>query len=354
MKHVIPFGARSTADQVLAGVDLTRKTIVVTECDSDVGFETMNALAANGAHVIGLARTLEVAHSACKAASTSATPVACDMTSLESVYSTAQTIRSLSGQLDAVITNEGPPLPNLQTCYGIERQFFSDHIAHFLLINSLIEVIRRGTGRIIIASGDAGMKHAPAEGVMFDNLDGRQFYDHKTFYGQAKFATALYAKELSRRLACCGVAVNSFHTGVAKEQGSNRIRRIALSILMTRARLWMISAAQIAATPALLAASPRVVGVTGEYWSGCRISKGNPMLGNTELANRLWDTSAQIITRSAAANQDQFNGPIPQTRVNPFNIVRNRNVNDGGYSWEPNHTRMPPWNIKIDSCDLEV
>jgi WW domain-containing oxidoreductase len=318
MKHVIPYGARSTADQVLAGVDLTHKTIVVTECDSDVGFETMNALGANGAHVIGLARTLEVAQAACKTASASATPVECDMTNLESVYSAAQTIRCLSGQLDAVITNEASPLPNLQTCYGIERRFFSDHIAHFLLVNSLIDAIRCGTGRIIIASGDAAMKHAPAEGVMFDNLDGRQFYDYKTFYGQAKFATALYAKELSRRLAYRGVAVNSFHTGIAKEQRSSRIRRTALSILMIGARFWMRSSAQIAATPALLAASPRVVGVTGEYWSGCHISKGNHMLGNTELANRLWDTSAQIITRSAAANQDQFNVSIPIIRVNPY------------------------------------
>jgi WW domain-containing oxidoreductase len=342
MKHVIPYGARSTADQVLAGVDLTHKTIVVTECDSDVGFETMNALAANGAHVIGLARTLEVAQTACKAASASATPVACDMTNLESVYSAAQTIRRLSGQLDAIVTNEVSLLPNVQTCYGIERRFFSDHIAHFLLVNSLIDVIRSGTGRIVIASSDAGMKHAPAEGAMFDNLDGRQFYDHKTFYGKAKFATALYAKELSRRLACRGVAVNSFQTGVAHEQGSNRIRRAALSILMTGARFWMRSSAQIAATPALLAASPRVVGVTGEYWSGCHISKGNPLLGNTELANRLWDTSAQVITRSVGANQDQFNVPIPLIRVKPFNICRNRNANGGAYSWGPNDTRIPP------------
>ena len=58
MPSPIPHGGRSTANQVLAGVDLTRKWILVTGCDEEIGFETMNALAANGAHVFGLARSL--------------------------------------------------------------------------------------------------------------------------------------------------------------------------------------------------------------------------------------------------------------------------------------------------------
>ena len=65
MLNSIPFGARSTADKVLAGVDLTGRRIVVTGCNSGLGFETMNALAANGALVIGLARTLADARAAC-------------------------------------------------------------------------------------------------------------------------------------------------------------------------------------------------------------------------------------------------------------------------------------------------
>ena len=55
MSKATPFGSRSTADRVLAGVDLTRKRMVVTECNSCIGFATMKALSANGARVIGLA-----------------------------------------------------------------------------------------------------------------------------------------------------------------------------------------------------------------------------------------------------------------------------------------------------------
>ena len=92
MAQSIPYGARSTADQVLAGIDLTRKRIVVTGCSSGIGFETMKALVANGAHVIGLARTRDSARAACKAAGPSSTPIVCDLTELESVEAAADSI----------------------------------------------------------------------------------------------------------------------------------------------------------------------------------------------------------------------------------------------------------------------
>src|SRR5260370_42467776 len=84
MARSIPFGARSTADQVLAGVDLTRKRMVVTGCHRGIGLETMKALVANGAHVIGLARTLEDARAACNAAGTTWRPIARDPAELAS------------------------------------------------------------------------------------------------------------------------------------------------------------------------------------------------------------------------------------------------------------------------------
>jgi WW domain-containing oxidoreductase len=295
----ILFGARSTADQVLAGIDLTRKRFVVTGCNSGIGFETMNALVANGAHVIGLARTRDSAKAACNLAGSSSTPIACDLADLDSVEAAAESILRLPGPLDAVITNAGiANLPTLQTRYGIELQFLVNHIAHFALINRLADSVRSGTGRIVIVSSDASIKQAPAEGVLFDNLNGQRFYDPFMFFGQAKLAAALYAKELSRRLAPRGVSVNSLHPGATRGTGFDKYRTLTQRLGHQVARLFMKSPAQGAATQTLLAASPQVAGITGEYWSDCRIARGNPLLADGGLACRLWEASERIVSKA--------------------------------------------------------
>jgi NAD(P)-dependent dehydrogenase (short-subunit alcohol dehydrogenase family) len=83
MASSIPHGASSTANQVLAGLDLTRKWMLVTECSEEVGFETMNALAANGAHVFGLANSWASAKNACDQIGARATPIECDLADLD-------------------------------------------------------------------------------------------------------------------------------------------------------------------------------------------------------------------------------------------------------------------------------
>src|SRR5882672_12871987 len=101
----IPFAGRSTADDVLSGVDLAGKTILITGCNSGIGFESMRALAAHGACVIGLARTLGAAREACAKAGGSTTPVACDLGDFGSITSGSAAVRALGRPLDAIITN---------------------------------------------------------------------------------------------------------------------------------------------------------------------------------------------------------------------------------------------------------
>jgi WW domain-containing oxidoreductase len=305
MPSPIPHGGRSTANQVLAGVDLTRKWILVTGCDEETGFETMNALAANGAHVFGLARSLTGAKNACDQVGPRATPVACDLADLDSVAAAAAMIRGLEVSLDAIIANsEVASPPTLHTRYGVELQFLSNYIGHFALVNQLLDLVRSGTGRIVIVSSSASVLQAPPEGIMFDNLDGRRFYDPMTFFGQSKFALSLYAKELSRRLRRRAIAVNSLHPGAAKGAGLRNDLLRPWRVVRSTVQQFIKSAGQRAATGALLAASPCVAGITGEYWSDCQIAKGNPLLSERELAKHLWQVSLQIIARirNAATN----------------------------------------------------
>jgi WW domain-containing oxidoreductase len=302
MTQSIPFGARSTADQVLAGVDLTRKRMVVTGCDHGIGLETMKALVANGAHVIGLARTLEDARAACNAAGTSSTPIACGLADLASIDSAADSICDLPGPLDAVITiAERADPAGLTRRHGTERQFIVEYIGYFALVNRLADRVRGNSGRIVIMSSDLIMNHSPTQSAMLDNLDDPRVYEPLVSYGQAKSANAIYAKELSRRLAPRGVSVNSWKAASAatltRHQGWPQ--RLSYPV----ARLFMKSAARSAATAALLAASPLVGGISGEYWSNCQITRGDPLLDDEVLAKRFWDASEQIVAAISAAHQ---------------------------------------------------
>jgi len=198
--------------------------------------------------------------------------------------------------LDAIIANAGIGNPStLQTRYGVELQFLVNHIGHFSLVNQLTDLVRDGTGRIVMVSSSASVMHAPREGIMFDNLDGDRFYDPMTFYGQSKFAVALYAKELSRRLRGRGIAVNSLHPGATRGTGLRKNVGLPLRVVLSPMQLFMKSASQGAATQTLLAASPLVTGITGEYWSDCRIAEGNPLLTDSNLEKRLWKVSAHIV-----------------------------------------------------------
>jgi WW domain-containing oxidoreductase len=291
----IPFGRRSTADDVLAGLDLTGKTILITGCNSGIGFETFRALAAHGAHVVGLARTLEAALDACRRAGGSSTAVACDLADLDSVVTATNLVRALGRPLDALVASAGiMGSKELQLREGVELQFFVNHIGHFVLVNGLIDRVRDHTGRVVIVSGSAAVQQAPREGIMFDNLDGHRFYKPFCFYGQSKLANALFAKELSRRVASRGIAVNSLHPGAIGATGLFRGMAFPFTLVLGIASPFMKSIPQGAATQTLLAASPWVEGISGEYWVDCQVDQGSPFLNDRAMAARLWRVSEKI------------------------------------------------------------
>jgi len=150
---------------------------------------------------------------------------------------------------------------------------------------------------------------------MFDNLDGRRFYEPATFYGQSKLAAALYAKELSRRLRRRAIAVNSLYPGTRTGSGLRKDLLLPLRVARSTMQQFMKSAGQRAATGALLAASPCVAGITGESWSDCQIADGNPLLNDGELAKHLWQVSKQIVQRIANAARSYGGGSFIRREV---------------------------------------
>jgi NAD(P)-dependent dehydrogenase (short-subunit alcohol dehydrogenase family) len=133
------FGYRSTAEEVTQGIDLGGKTALVTGCNSGIGFETMRVLALRGAHVYGAGRTIEKATDACNSVDGRTTPLAIELTDFESISAATREFRSSENQLDIIVCNAGiMELPELEQVNGIEKQFYVNHLGHFVLVNQLL------------------------------------------------------------------------------------------------------------------------------------------------------------------------------------------------------------------------
>jgi len=302
MSNPIPFDRRSTAEDVLAGLKLSGRTILITGCNAGIGFETFRALVGHGAHVIALARSLDAARDACRRAGGSSTPIACDLANLDSVAEAIRSVRRLERPLDVIVASAGiMGTKQLRVRDGVEMQFLVNHVSHFALINGLLDRVRDRTGRIVIVSSSGSIQQAPKQGILFDNLDGHRGYKPFAFYGQSKLAAALFAKELSRRQAQKGIVVNSLHPGAVGGTGLNRGLGFPFTAILAVAKHFMKSVPQGAATSTLLAASPLVAGITGEYWVDCQISKGSSLLSDRSMAQRLWDTTENIVARHPTA-----------------------------------------------------
>ncbi|HSG89462.1 MAG TPA: SDR family oxidoreductase [Pseudomonadales bacterium] len=290
------FGRRSTAEQVTAGLDLRGRTALVTGCNSGIGFETMRVLALRGAHVIGAARTLDKARAACGAVTGSTTPVVCELSDFDSVRACVAAVQAGGEPLDMLICNAGiMALPRLQQRYGLELQFVTNHLGHFLLATRLRDQLAAArAGRVVLVSSLAH-QFARSAGIEFDDLSGQQRYRPWRAYGQSKLANILFAKTLNRRLQATNARANALHpgaisTGLGRHQGrvfSTLFNRVAPRLLK--------SVEQGAATTCYVATRPELDAVGGAYFADCAEATCSPQARDAELGRRLWEFSEAFV-----------------------------------------------------------
>ncbi len=291
------FGYGSTAEEVTRGLDLAGKTVLVTGCNSGLGLETLRVLALRGAHVIGTARTVEKAQAACRSVGGTSTALACELAEPASVRSCVASIKGLAVPLDAIIANAGiMALPKLELVAGFEKQFFTNHIGHFLLVTGLLDRLT-SNGRVVMLSSSLHQS-APPEGIAFDNLDGAKGYKPWTAYGQSKFANLLLAKELARRFAGTARTANAVHPGVIFDTNLKQhagIPGFISPIVVGLGNLLVLkSIPQGAATQCYAAVSPAMAAVSGKFLADCNVAKSRADGDDAVLAKRLWDVSERI------------------------------------------------------------
>jgi NAD(P)-dependent dehydrogenase (short-subunit alcohol dehydrogenase family) len=221
-KMVDVFGATSTTEDVLSGINLRGKRIFVTGVSAGLGVETARSLAAHGAHVVGAARDLKKAEAATAQVREDAGAnggnfelVALDLASLKSVRACAEELLKKGEPFDVVIANAGVmATPFGYTLDGFETQFGTNHLGHFVLINRIASLIRSG-GRLINLSS---MGHRFSNVDLEDPNFERTPYEPWVGYGRSKTANILFAVAFDRRHRDRGVRAAAVHPGGIKTE----------------------------------------------------------------------------------------------------------------------------------------
>jgi NAD(P)-dependent dehydrogenase (short-subunit alcohol dehydrogenase family) len=211
------FGPTSTTEDVLAGIDLTRKRILVTGVSAGLGVETARSLVAHGAQVVGAARDLDKAKTATAQVRNDAVAnggafelIELDLASLKSVRACADRLLARGEPFDVVIANAGVmATPFGHTVDGFETQFGTNHLGHFVLVNRIASLIGP-SGRLINLSS-AGHRYSNVD-LQDPNFE-RVPYEPFVAYGRSKTANILFAVAFDKRHRGRGVRAAAVHPG---------------------------------------------------------------------------------------------------------------------------------------------
>jgi NAD(P)-dependent dehydrogenase (short-subunit alcohol dehydrogenase family) len=236
MNTVEAFGATSTTDEVLSGMNLRGKRILVTGVSAGLGIETARSLAAHGADVVGAARDLKKAEGATTQVQRDAAAgggsfelVALDLASLKSVRACADQLLAKGQFFDVIIANAGVmATPFGHTTDGFETQFGTNHLGHFVLINRMTPLLRRG-GRLINLSS-AGHRYSNVD--LDDPNFERTAYDPFVAYGRSKTANILFAVAFDQRHRGRGVRAAAVHPGVIETELARHVDPARIQVLI--------------------------------------------------------------------------------------------------------------------------
>ncbi|MAM38583.1 MAG: short-chain dehydrogenase [Erythrobacter sp.] len=316
------FGFSSTADEVLAGVDLSGRTAFITGGYSGLGRETARAMADRGAHVIlsGRDATKLAAAADAIAEETGAKvdTLVCDLASLDSVRKAGAEANERFDKIDLLINNAGVmACDEAETTDGFEMQFGTNHLGHFLLTNLLMPLVERGERRRIVNLSSRGHHIAPVD---FDdpNFENRG-YDKWVSYGQSKTANVLFAVGLERRLAKKGIHAFALHPGGINTNLGRHMSEEEMASLMERIRKSaeergeepepFKTIPQGAATTCWVATTPALEGRGGLYCEDCHIAEQDDQdtgggvrsyAIDPDKAERLWELSEKMVGQTFA------------------------------------------------------
>ena len=301
------FGFATTADEVLAGVDLGGQLILVTGASSGLGWETARALAGAGADVVLAVRTEERGEAAVaklrEAVGEAGGHVeygVVELGSLASVGHFAEWFARRYQGLDVLINNAGVmATPLSRTTEGFELQFGCNHLGHFVLTSLLIPQLLAGDRARVVNLSSGG--HRASDIVWEDPNYERRPYDRWEAYGQSKTANILFGVELDHRYGSRGVSAFAVHPGMIATRLGRHLNKDDFAELSARAKgnLPAYKSVEAGAATSVWAATHRGLdGHGGTYLEDCGISENHaPWALDPVSATRLWALSEQLVDR---------------------------------------------------------
>src|SRR6202035_2035353 len=284
------WGATSTTDEVLSGIDLHGKRILVTGVSAGIGVETARALAAHGAQVVGAARGLEKAEAATAQVRKDAASnggsfdlVALDLASLKSVRACADELLARGKAFDVVIANAGVmATPFGHTVDGFETQFGTNHLGHFVPVNRIAKLLRAGGLLVNVAASGHRFSNVNLDDPNFE----RTPYEPFLAYGRSKTANILFAVAFDRRHRGRGVRAAAVHPGaiqteLARHVDPARLRALIDQITKDRAAegkepFRLKTVPQGAATSVWAAVVAPAEEIGGKYCENCHLGQVVP------------------------------------------------------------------------------
>jgi NAD(P)-dependent dehydrogenase (short-subunit alcohol dehydrogenase family) len=301
------FHAKSEPAEIMADIDLSGKTAIVTGGYSGIGIETTRALVEAGAQVILPARRIDVAKQELQGMVPDTDVVEMDLADPASVKAFTDRFKDTGRSLDLLINNAGVmACPEMRTPQGWEMQFAVNQIGHFVLTTELMPLMEKTPGARLVTLSSTGHK---LSGIRWDDIHFNEGYDKWPAYGQSKTACSLLAVEFDRRMKDKGVRGYAVHPGgifTPLQRHLEKEEMIALGWLgedgelSERAKAGFKTPAQGAGTTLWCATSPALEGIGGVYCENCDVAdlQGddemaryvgvNPWAIDTEEASRLW------------------------------------------------------------------
>ncbi len=312
-----PFGRHSEPHEVLAGIDLKGRVVIVTGGYSGIGLETVRALAAAGASVTVPARDTEKANAALAGMPGDIRIAPMDLSDIASVRRFASGFASDNTALDLLINNAGVmACPEMRVGPGWELQFGTNHMGHFALATTLLPLLQRTESPRVVALSSTGHKLSDIRWDDPNWTDGS--YDKWKAYGQSKTANSLFALGLNARLAESGGMAFAVHPGgifTPLQRHLPTEEMIVLGWLNEQgeisdgARAMFKSPSQGCTTTLWAATSPLLEGKGGVYCEDCNVAALSgpqpvryrdvePHAVNQDSAERLWTLSEKLLAEA--------------------------------------------------------